>query len=568
MFAISIELLAGRYVATAYNDRDRVEWPPHPARLFSALLATWAAGADGSDADLTELAALTWLETLAAPEILASSIAHAGLRDVVPVFVPVNDTAVVSSPSRDKLDEAQAALAEARASADTKAMAKAEKAVQKLVAKLADDTAKATAVPAKALKDGGATGARQLPERRTRQPRTFPSATPACSTIAFVWRDIDAPAEHASALQRLLGRLARLGHSSTLVRAVVASESDVEKLAPLTTTFVPDADRGRVVIRWVSAGQCERLQAAFAQHQETEPRVLPASFVWYREGAAPAPESLRRSVFGDDLIVYARTGGPRLPMTSAVGVAKQLRRALMSVAEQPVAEMLSGHQPDGSPSEHPHLAIVPLPVVSGPHPDGAIIGIALVLPRACDLTARRAVMRAVAALEQRDSKAAIDLHLGAAGTLVLQRDEWGQDRRATLQAQTWTHASQWWATATPIALDRNPGDLTSADDGKRRAAFLAATGGVADAIARLGLPPPAAIDVVRSCVLPGSTKPRHFPRFPAEAGRPQRVLVHARIEFPEPVYGPLLVGAGRYHGLGLCLPLDTRFAPLPNSEES
>jgi len=32
--------------------------------------------------------------------------------------------------------------------------------------------------------------------------------------------------------------------------------------------------------------------------------------------------------------------------------------------------------------------------------------------------------------------------------------------------------------------------------------------------------------------------------------------VHADIEFPAPVRGPVLIGAGRYLGYGLCLPWD------------
>ena len=32
MLALRIELLTGRYVATAYDDRNTAEWPPHPAR--------------------------------------------------------------------------------------------------------------------------------------------------------------------------------------------------------------------------------------------------------------------------------------------------------------------------------------------------------------------------------------------------------------------------------------------------------------------------------------------------------------------------------------------------------
>lgn len=39
------------------------------------------------------------------------------------------------------------------------------------------------------------------------------------------------------------------------------------------------------------------------------------------------------------------------------------------------------------------------------------------------------------------------------------------------------------------------------------------------------------------------------------AGRP---LVHAVIKFGEDVQGPVILGAGRFFGLGLCLPLADR----------
>jgi len=99
MLALTIELLSGRYVATAYNDRTRVEWPPEPARLFSALVATWGDGEPRGPEGEAELAALEWLEQQPPPEILASPSEHAGARDVAPVFVPVNDACVSSCHS-------------------------------------------------------------------------------------------------------------------------------------------------------------------------------------------------------------------------------------------------------------------------------------------------------------------------------------------------------------------------------------------------------------------------------------------------------------------------------------
>ena len=88
-FGIEVNFLTGRYVATHHNKRDRAEWPPHPARLFSALVATWADG----DCDVTERHALEWLETQDPPSI---STPGATPREPVSHFVPVNDTAVVS----------------------------------------------------------------------------------------------------------------------------------------------------------------------------------------------------------------------------------------------------------------------------------------------------------------------------------------------------------------------------------------------------------------------------------------------------------------------------------------
>jgi CRISPR-associated protein Csb2 len=190
--------------------------------------------------------------------------------------------------------------------------------------------------------------------------------------------------------------------------------------------------------------------------------------------------------------------------------------------------------------------------------------VGLVLPRDLEDGARRAVMRAIGRFEQHgrhDGSAdapVVTLLLGGAGELELQRVAWGAHARATLRPSTWCRASRRWGSATPIALDRNPGDLHHQDAAKRRAAFRDATDSVVEAVQRLGLPAPVEVDVVRSCVLPGTAKPRTYPRFPIDSRRPQRVLVHARLVFAEPVRGPLIIGAGRYHGLGLFRPVDSR----------
>jgi CRISPR-associated protein Csb2 len=560
MFAIRIDLLTGRYAATAYNDRDQVEWPPHPARLFSAMVATWAEGQPGSEQGDAELAALRWLEAQAPPTIVASPIARVGIRSAATVFVPVNDVGVIKVPDHTKLEAAERALAEAREPA---ARAKATKQLATVTAKLQADTAKEIAVPAKFGKHDAAGADQTLLDRRVRQPRTFPCAVPEVAAFAFAWDDAEPPVDVVAALSRLAERLVRLGHSSSMVHARVMVVPPTDELTARTARFVVDDQDGDVMIRWVGPGQTERLIHAHTRHQQVEPRVLPARFIRYREGARRTHTPAVRGVFDgrdDNWIVYARSAGPRLPITSAAGLSRQFRRALMSVADEAIPEIVSGHQPDGAPSESVHVAVVPLPFVMGRYADGTLLGLALLLPRAISEDSRRAVMRAVGRLERHgmspeDDTRAVTLELGQVEPLVLKRTRWGDGPR-TVQPSNWARPSQRWASATPVALDRNPGDLHDRDPAARARAFEEATASIIEAVARIGLPPPSEVDVVRSCVLPGTAKPRTYPRFPSDAHKQQRVLVHVRIGFSQPVGGPVLIGAGRYQGLGLCLPVD------------
>src|SRR5579884_2107536 len=91
MFAVRVRYLTGRVCAAAFDEGDAketVEWPPHPSRLFSALVASW--GESGEQPELR--AALEWLERQPPPSIYFSSCS---VRRRVNVYVPVNDEAGV-----------------------------------------------------------------------------------------------------------------------------------------------------------------------------------------------------------------------------------------------------------------------------------------------------------------------------------------------------------------------------------------------------------------------------------------------------------------------------------------
>lgn len=557
MFAIACEFLTGRYVATAHNNRNLSEWPPHPARLFSALVDAWATGDESLGGREEERQALQWLETQPAPNV---HVSEADKRTVNTVFVPVNDVATVQPPSRDRLNVAVAALDN---EADNNRRAALLKEVEKLEKKLQADTLKAIEAPSSYQKKD-ATADRVLPSRRTKQPRTFPSVTPRTPRVVLSWACDAAPTHVLNGLSELLGRVTRLGHSSSLVYCrCIDKPVDLESATTGLDVWEADPELGNTFLRWVSPGQLNRLVAAHRQHGGVEPRVLPALPVAYRRGTPAATPVEPRSMFDDNLIVLGRVGGPRLPAISVAGVSRQFRRALMASAPDPVCELISGHGEDGKASDQSHLAIVPLPHVFGPHPDGAILGIALVLPRRCPSEGRRALAKAIGRLEKAGSvsrdpaePSVISLLLGDSGVLSLQRLAGESDRLVTLRSTTWSGPAVEWRSATPIALDRHPGDLADRNPEKRKTAFAEAEASVLAAVARLGLDIAGVkVEASRSCLLNGTAKPSQYPRFPVDTDRPQRLLVHVRLMFPSPVSGPIILGAGRYHGLGLMAPI-------------
>jgi CRISPR-associated protein Csb2 len=491
MFALVVELLTGRYVATAFNDRNRSEWPPHPSRLLSALAA-----AHFDDPRPDERGALEWLEKQGPPSLAAS---EASERELHTVFVPVNDRA-----------EGEVTVA------------------------------------------GRKTTFLDHPERRIRQARTFPSMTPADPRVAFVWPDAIAPDEVAAAMDRLSGRVVRLGHSSSLV-SVRTTQSGVEP------NWRPD-DAGQLRLRLFSPGQLRALEERFAVHRETEPRVMPPIFQLYSQRPVHRDVPTPSSVFSDGWLVLGRVGGIALPSNGAVGVARMVRKVILSFAEEPIPEVISGHRADGMPSERPHLAVVPLPFVGHFRADGSLLGVALVLPHDTTQADRRALFRAVARWEashrrEGEETPSLPVHFGPAGTMLLARVD-DAPRQRNLEPSVWCGPARRWTSATPIALDRNPGDLRAREPHRLAQAMTEAEDAVRVACQRVGLPRPSQVVILSSPALAGSAKARHYPAYPGTDGRVQRVLSHALVEFTERVAGPILLGAGRYVGLGLMRPAD------------
>lgn len=555
MLAIEVELLTGRYAATAHDNRRAAEWPPHPARFFSALVAALH---DQENANEAERDALLWLEKQNAPSLWVDPESRVGRRQVQDVYVPVNDVTLGGDAA---IRGAEAKAADAKAPATKrKAEAALEKVRRKAVAidlqpsHKALETATAL-MPAPFVGYGGKDdkGRMKRQQGRTRQVRTFPVVLPETPIFAFLWSTAN-PSAHRAALEQLCARVTRLGHSSSLVRCAVIDRD-------LKPTLVP-SDEGDIVLRVVAPRQMERLEQAYEQnkpHQGARSYVLPARPQRYGSPSnVTATTAYAKSLFSTDWVIFERVGGSRPVASRATDLARALRRALIELhGNQDLPAVLSGHAKSG-PAEQPHLAFVPLPFVGNQHADGAIMGCALVLPRELPEKDRELLLRLVAKWEKERSDQRANLTL-AGGTLppfLVRRVD--VSVKATLDSTRWCRASKRFVTATPIALDKNPGSLQSNRDGTARKAALEAQQSISDACLRVVGLRPSSVEVSLPPLLPGAQHVRDFLPWPGRPGRTPRVRVHADIRFEAPVRGPLLLGAGRFFGLGLCLPVEDR----------
>ena len=541
MVAIEVNFLTGRYVATAHHDRRRPEWPPDPARVFSALVASWA---DADRPDPGEREALEWLEAQPHPAISASEAAS---RKVASYFVPVNDPSVISPSSYTKRSKNLEELCEAL----DEALFESEGEINQRVRGLQTQIRRQRDV-SNLVTGAGNTNPRSaielLPEGRGKQERWFPSVTPAVPRVTYLWATDPSPALK-SALNDLLARVTRLGHSSSLVSCKLSDD-------PLAPDYVPGD--GLTVMRSIRRGQLAALERAYERHEAVKPRTLPFTTVRYR-AAAEAMERvqhLRADTAGDWLVFEFTPTSRRFPGTRAVEVATTLRKAIFRYSPDPLPEGLSGHLRDGAPSSRPHAGFLALPSVGHAHADGRLMGVAVGMPDVLDGKSKLALLRAVGAWEQTASPLA--LTLGRQGVLEMERLI-GTSALVTLRAQLWRRPSRRWVSATPVALPTHPGRLTGGTPSARGAAWCRAEQAVVDSCRHVGLPEPADVVVSLDPFITGGLLASRFPAFHqrGRGGEPvARRLVHASVTFDQPVAGPLVLGAGRYVGLGLMRPLE------------
>lgn len=482
MFALGIELLMRRAVITRWDKREEPEWPPHPDRVFMALVAGW--GETGQDAD--QRAALGWLESLAPPKLAVPL--EVSERTAFTSYVSVNDD---SSPSGKK-------------------------------------------------GPFGAMGS--LPIGRNRQPRQYPVVVPPTPALFLCW-DVDVPANLRPALQQLCGLTTYLGHSATPVRMWIEDN-------PPEPTLIPDDERPTFQLRVFGPGRTEYLKNRFDAGLRPQPSLWQG---YGRPKKHPEVEPVD-GPFDPALFVFRQVSEKRFGLESCGMIAQAIRVELMRRHGANAPEWISGHAPDGTPSTKRRPAYLPLGFVGREHADGHLLGIAIAVPK--DFAHTEDLFDL---LGRHDGKSQYDIGAGIpylslamknphlnnreVGQLDLEFEERPEGRRqTTLKSFTWINPTCAWKTITPVMLPKFP----------RRNLDVESV--IAKACVDSGYPEPIAVRVSFAPLLSGVPHSRAFQIKPRD-NHPLRLWTHAEIQFQIPVRGPVLIGAGRYAGYGVCRPI-------------
>ena len=480
---LEIEYLSGVAFAAISPDSETPDWPPQPDRIFSALVATWAARGVKKE----EQRALEWLERLPPPHVLASS---AEPRTGGGVFVPPND------PRSDK---------------------------QK-----------------------GAKGV--LPALRSRHPRRFPASRPHDPVVRLLWAGAEPEEETLAALKRLARDTAYVGHSASLTRCRFHLDHDA-----------PGLSEAKSPQRRIYAGRFAELRRTF----DAGRKPLPGARV------APAPEAKqgRTNLFNERWLILEHVAGDMPDLRACAFVARTLRDALLSGYQRigyEIPEVISGHAPDRTPTRAVHLAVAPLSFTGFPYADGHVMGFALVPPRDSIILedeSFRKVLRTLAPMDEDRGRRVLTLTTkegtpsDRAFSIILSPTFEPPAGKRSLDPALYTRTAQLFATVTPIVLDRH-----LKEKGAARQEEIATR--IASACHNVGLPEPeaivgdkhSAIEGAPSADPSGTSPPWMHWRLPPSLA--SRQLTHAVIRFAVPVEGPVILGAGRFMGLGLCRPLD------------
>jgi CRISPR-associated protein Csb2 len=483
------------------------DWPPSPARLFQALVA---GSGLGGPIEPTEKETLEWLERQK-PPLIGAPFPRRAKRGVL-LYMPNNDTDAIGG--------------------DPAEMAKIRTATKVF------------------------------------QPYFFDARVP----FVYAWPLAGAPndEEHARAICALAERLYQFGRGIDMAWSwgELLEEDALEDLLATYSgcLYRSAAGRGGRSLLCPRPGSLESLtqrHAAFgkrfrySQQAKVEAVFRKPPPPRFRAVAYASPPSRQLYEFRAPT---PEGGFTAWPLEKASLLAVRLRDAAVQRLKEAkpdqsadIDRALIGRKPDGSNDCPPEdrVRIIPLPSIGHFHADRQIRRVLVEVPGTCPLRADD-VLWAFSGLE------VIDMATGEIQAALSRTDDEGFLRHYGLEEGT---GYRLWRTVTPAALPGCAGrrrTQTGLDRARKQARAAAA---VFQALRHAGVK--TNVEAMKLQPEPFEFHGSRAESFAEGTRFPESRLWHIEIQFCQAVLGPLLIGDGRFLGLGLMAPVNSQ-APPPD----
>jgi CRISPR-associated protein Csb2 len=516
---LSLRFPTGRYAATAWDDKERAEWPPHPARLALAFIDVLHKA--GNPDPLRD--ALNWLCKQDAPSIVLPASEHIDIQQMDGFYVPQNPSEAAGSKHPRKPRSFPTVFVDPEQNTVFFHWPNANPEESQLA--LLQDLAS------------------RLPRFGHSSSLVIASASSASPPSGDEWQKIE-PATGAilQANHRLRIPYANLLESA---EAAYAADSRTAEMAELIEKSAKSSNPER-----------KTLKPAASPRGRHDPRHLWQGYV------EALPSSIPVTPWDHRVLLLARIEGPRPGLISTWQLLETFHKTLLDrwsrdPSRGPVPPWISGHQPGSgstAPSLENHLAFFPIADVKHKHAQGRLMGIGLAFPRpegagVDAVTLRLDWQKGMAALFPEGAPLELASPSGGAKLVLTPADP--LEARRAFEACRWVGPSRTWASITPVVLDRHPKPHFRKDPIAWRESAASI---ILEACLRTGLPAPAQIEVSPYSRLQGVPPSSAFAPPPSRPGRPARVHLHVNLSFGQQIAGPVLLGAGRFRGYGLLAP--------------
>jgi CRISPR-associated protein Csb2 len=489
---LSVRFHEGRYHGAG-------DWPPAPARLFQALVAGAACGYALADRDR---AALAWLECLQAPLIAAPSM-HIGQSFTN--FVPNNDLDAVSGDLR-RVEEIRAG--------------------------------------------------------KVIRPRIFNAEIPFLYAWAFAG---DEGEDRAEAICAIVEKVFRLGRGVDVAWAwgEILGSSEIEARLSGCEGVIhrPGGDVGKSL----PCPQAGSLESLIKRFEATRRRFLIGASKQQLFVQPPKPrfamvayDSPPRRFLFDVRGTTPEAHFVPWPLAKALafverlrdGVANKLKTALPSRAKEVDRIFIGRDATEADKAER--VRIVPLPSIGHEHADHAIRRVLIEIPPNCPLRVED-ISWGFSALD-----VASDRETGEIWSFLLPTDD-----DEMLKHFGSGNAFRIWRTVTPAALPQKaarrriePSHIRDRAEQKgateRIEEEARAVSAVRQALRHAQIDAP--FEAIRVQREPFGRKGARVEAFAEGSRFAKERLWHVEIDFAKPIHGPLVLGDGRYLGLGLFAP--------------